>query len=91
MTTNMKPADELLMLRKKIKELQAHEKELSAKIKNGDASMNGDFAIARTVKRKSTRFDKKAAEDELGDLSRFNVQSETIALMVEELVQELVE
>lgn len=88
MTTNMKPADELLTIRKRIKELQAREKEISDGIKSGDLEDAGDFAVARLVKRSTTRFDKKAAEAELGDLSRFNVTSETVALLVDELVQE---
>jgi len=89
MTSNMKPADELLTVRKRIKELQAREKEIADGIKAGDLEDAGDFAIARVVKRSTTRFDKKAAEAELGDLSRFNVKGETVALLVDELVQEV--
>jgi hypothetical protein len=89
MPTNMKPADELLTIRKRIKELQAREKEISDGIKSGDLEDAGDFAIARLSTRKTTRFDKKAAEAELGDLSRFNVTGETVALLVEELAQEV--
>lgn len=89
MTTNMKPVDELLTLRKRIKELQAREKEIADGIKSGDLDDAGDFAVARLVKKSTTRFDKKAAEAELGDLSRFNVKGETVALMVDELVQEV--
>ena len=88
MNTNMKPADELLTVRNRIKELQAREKEISTGIKSGELDEAGDFAIARLVKRKTNRFDKKAAEAELGDLSRFNVQGETVALMVDELAME---
>jgi len=91
--SNLKPADELLTIRERIKNLQAREKELKAGMMAGDLSLDGDFAIARLSKRKSTRFDKKAAEEELGDLSRFNKQSETTALLIEELasVEEVLE
>lgn len=85
MTTNMKPADELITIRDRIKKLQEREKELKDGMKSGVLPLEGDFTIARFVKRKSTRFDKKAAEKELGDMSRFNVQSETTVLLVEEL------
>lgn len=85
MTTNLKPADELLTVRNRIKELQEREKVLKAGMLSNEFAFEGDFAIARLVKRKTSRFDKKAAEAELGDLSRFNVKSETTALLVEEL------
>ncbi len=87
MTTNLKPADELLTIRRKIKELQERESELKEGMQNGELSMNGDFAIARLVKRASTRFDRKAAEKELGSLAKFDVEGETVALLVDELVQ----
>ena len=82
---NMRPADELFTIRQRIKELQVREDELSKAIKAGELETNGDFAIAIVSKRKTTRFDKKAAEAELGDLSRFNVEGESIVLRVEEL------
>lgn len=56
-------------------------------MKNGELEMNGDFAFAHFVKRKQRRFDRKAAEAELGDLSRFEVESESVALMVNEIVE----
>jgi hypothetical protein len=87
MSTNMKPADELLSIRQRIKELQEREGELKDGIKSGALPADGQFAIARVVKRKSSRFDRKAAEKELGDLSRFNVEGEAIAVLVDELVQ----
>lgn len=83
--SNMRPADELFTIRKRIKELQAREDELSKAIKAGELETHGDFAIAIVTKRKTTRFDKKAAEAELGDLSRFNVEGDSIVLRVEEL------
>jgi len=87
MTTNLKPADELLTVRMKIKELQEREKELKDGMQKGELSMSGDYAIARFVKRASSRFDRKAAEAELGSLSRFDVKGETVALMVDELME----
>lgn len=86
--TNMKPADELLSVRQKIKDLQEREAGIKAGMKSGDLAMDGDFAVARLVKRKSTRFDRKAAEKELGDLSRFNKSTDTVVLVVDELVLE---
>lgn len=82
---NMRPADELFTIRQRIKELQVREDQLSKAIKAGELETHGDFAIAIVSKRKTTRFDKKAAEAELGDLSRFNVEGESIVLRVEEL------
>lgn len=86
MTTNMKPADELLTIRRKIRELQSREKEISDGMKAGDVPTYGDFAICRLVKRASKRFDRKAAEAELGSLDRFDVKGETVALLVDELL-----
>lgn len=87
MTTNMKPADELLSVRQKIKQLQEREAEIKAGMQDGSLSMEGDFAIARMVKRNTTRFDRKAAEAEVGSLARFEVKGETVALVVDELAQ----
>lgn len=87
MTTNLKPADELLSVRQKIKDLQAREAELKEAMASGEASLSGDYAVARFVKRATTRFDRKAAEAELGSLARFEVKGETVALLVEELAQ----
>ena len=85
MTTNLKPADELLSVRQKIKALQAREAELKDGMANGELPMDGDFAIATFTTRNSSRFDRKAAESELGDLSRFDVKAETKVLTVSEL------
>lgn len=87
MTTNLKPADELLTIRRKIKELQDREKELKDGMQSGELSTSGDFAVARFVKRTTSRFDRKAAEKELGSLARFDEKGETVALMVDELAQ----
>ena len=91
MSTNMKPADELLTIRRKIKELQEREKQIADGIKSGDLSPDGDFAIACLSARSTTRFDRKAAEAELGSLERFEVKGETVALLVDELLAAEVE
>jgi hypothetical protein len=83
--SNKKPADELLFIRERIKQLQAREAELKDGIRSGALDNFGDYAIAAISKRKTKRFDRKAAEAELGDLSRFDVEGETIVIRVEEL------
>lgn len=84
--TNMKPADELLSVRQRIKDLQVRETEIkNAMLAGGE--MTGDFAVARFVTRTTSRFDRKAAEAELGSLARFETKGESVALMVEELAQ----
>lgn len=85
--SNMKPADELLAVRQKIKDLQAREAELKVVLSEDGADLSGDFAVAFFVARKSSRFDRKAAEAELGSLARFDVNGETVALMVNPLVE----
>lgn len=85
MITNLKPADELLSIRQRIKALQAREDEIKAAMISGEMEMNGDFAVAHFVIRRTSRFDRKAAEAEMGSLARFDVKSETTALMVSEL------
>lgn len=85
MTTNLKPADELLSVRQKIKEFQEREKELRDGIVSGDFDTHGDFAAVLITKRKAKRFDRKAAEKELGSLSRFEVETESTVVRVEEL------
>jgi hypothetical protein len=56
-------------------------------MQSGELNMAGDFAVARFVKRATSRFDRKAAEKELGSLARFDEKGETVALMVDELAQ----
>lgn len=85
--TNMKPADELLSVRQKIKDLQAREAELKEGITSGALPTQGDFAICRLSTRKTTRFDRKAAEAQLGSLARFDVSGEAVALLVDALEQ----
>lgn len=82
---NMKPADELLSVRQKIKELSAREDELKKGFRDGTLDTSGDFAMVFITKRPSKRFDRKAAEAELGDLSRFEAVSESIVIRCEEL------
>lgn len=87
MTANMKPADELLQVRERIKEMKAREKKLADAIKAGDESMEGDFALCTYSVRSTKRFDRKAAEAELGDLSRFDVVGQSEVLKVEAIAQ----
>lgn len=83
--TNMKPADELLTIRHRIKALQEREAHLKAGIASGEFEAHGDFAIASVTKRTNRRFDRKAAEAKLGSLSVFDVESESTVIRVEEL------
>lgn len=85
MTTNLKPADELLSIRQQIKMLQAREAEIKEAMIAGDMETSGHFAIAEISERETKRFDRKAAEAELGDLSRFDVKSASTVLKVTEL------
>lgn len=87
MTTNLKPADELLSIRQRIRELQAREAELKDGMASGALSLSGDYAIARFVKRGTSRFDRKAAEAKFGSLAEFDVKGETVALIVDELAE----
>lgn len=84
MTTNLKPADELKSIRDRIKELQAREREIRDGLVAGELDTVGNLAIAFLTKQKSTRFDRKAAEEELGDLSRFDRVSEVVMVRVQE-------
>lgn len=88
MTTNLKPADELKSVRDQIKELQAREKAIRDGLVSGDLDPVGAFAIATVARQASTRFDRKAAEAELGDLSRFDRVSEMTVVRVAERVFE---
>lgn len=83
--TNLKPADELLSVRQKIKELQDREAELKAGFKSGELDASGDFAMVLISKRPAKRFDRKAAEKELGDLSRFETVTESTVIRCEAL------
>ena len=85
MTTNMKPADELLSVRQKIKALEEREAELKAGIKSGEMDLSGDFAIATITNSKRKTFSRKAAEAELGSLARFEVETEVSNVRVAEL------
>lgn len=85
MSTNLKPADELFSIRSRIKELQAREKELSDGIKAGELEQYGEFTIAFVKDQKTRRFNRKAAEAELGDLSRFDTVGASKVLRLEAL------
>lgn len=85
MSTNMKPADELATVRAKIKSLQKREAQLKDGFKNGEYSEQGDFAFVSVSERNSKRFDRKAAEAELGDLSRFEVEISAVYITVHEV------
>lgn len=82
---NMKPADELLSIRQRIKELQDREAELKDGFRSGEYDCGGDFAVVVVAKRKAKRFDRKAAEAELGSLERFDVVTEQVVIKCEEL------
>lgn len=82
---NMKPADELLMIRHRIKEMQEREAQLKAGIASGEFEAHGNFAVASVTKRTNRRFDRKAAEAELGSLSTFDVETESTVVRIEEL------
>jgi len=88
MTTNLKPADELKSVRDRIKELQTREAELREGIIAGSLDAVGVTAIAFVTKQTRKTFDRKAAEAELGDLSRFERPGETIVVRVQERVYE---
>ena len=85
MTTNMKPADELLSVRQKIKALEAREAELKAGLQSGEMDLAGDFAIATVTVSKRKTFNRKAAEVELGSLARFETEGEVTTIRVVEL------
>ncbi len=83
MSSNLPPVDEILKIREQIKALKAREAELKALIVSGEASKEGHFVRAQLITRKSKRFDRQAAEAELGDLTRFLVETEATILKLE--------
>lgn len=83
--TNLRPADELLSVRQRIKEMQAREKVLKEGLITGGFEPVGHFALVSIIKRKGKRFDRKAAEAELGSLARFDVVTETTVVLTEAL------
>jgi len=83
MSSNLPPVDEILKIREQIKALKAREAELKALIVSGEASTEGHFVRARLITRKSKRFDRQAAEVELGDLTRFLVETKVTILKLE--------
>jgi hypothetical protein len=88
MTTNLKPADELKSVRDQIKALQAREAILRDGIVSGEMDAVGVMAVAFVTKQNRRTFDRKAAEAELGDLSRFDRPGEMIVVRVQERVYE---
>lgn len=86
--SNLKPADELKTIRDQIKELETREAILRKGIIAGDLDHVGVMAIAFVTKQSRRSFDRKAAEAELGDLSRFDKPTEMITVRVQERVYE---
>jgi len=84
---NMKPADEFLMVKQKIKELKEREAQLRDGFLSGEFSQSGDFAAVKAAEQSRKNFDRKAAESAVGDLSRFDIQTTSIVVRVEELQQ----
>lgn len=74
--TNRKPADELSWIREQIKDLKGREDYIRRMMLEGKMDHIGDDfeAFVQTQNRKT--FDRKAAEEEFGDLSRFDKVSE---------------
>jgi len=85
MKTNMLPCDRLFVVRAKIKELQGEEAEIKEQIKNDPELLKGNFTVGTMTTRTTKRFDRKAAENELGDLSRFDTQGVSHILKVTEI------
>lgn len=85
MTTNLKPADELLEIREKIKDLRKREDYIKDAMLSGALEMEGDFAIAEFKRQTRRTFDRKEAEKELGTLVRFEKASTFLRLHVTHL------
>lgn len=88
MKSNLAPADEIQKIREQVKALRKREADLKALLISGEAAKEGHFVRARLLTRKSRRFDRKAAEAELGDLSRFSKETETIVLKLETITDD---
>jgi hypothetical protein len=82
--TNLKPADELKTIRDQIKALQEREAEIRAGLIDGSLDPVGNFAVALLTKSNSKRFDRKAAEKIVGDLSRFETVTEIVTVRVQD-------
>ena len=78
--TNLHTIDEI---REQVKALKAREAELKAMIVSGEASKEVQFVRAQLITRKSKRFNRQAAEAELGSLDRFLVETEATILKLE--------
>ena len=83
MSSNLRPVDEIQKIREQVKALKAREAELKAMIVSGEASMEGQFVRAQLIARMSKRFNRQAAEAELGSLDRFLVETEATILKLE--------
>lgn len=83
MSSNLHPVDELQKIREQVKALKAREAELKAMIVSGEASKEGQFVRAHLITRKSKRFNRQAAEAELGSIDRFLVETEATILKLE--------
>jgi len=70
-------------IREQVKALKARKAELKAMIVSGEASKEVQFVRAQHITRKSKRFNRQAAEAELGSLDRFLVETEATILKLE--------
>lgn len=84
---NMKPADELLTVRQRLRELKDREEVLREVLLGDPAARIGDFALVRVSQRATSRLDRKAAEKALGSLSRFDVKGSCDVLLVDEIIR----
>jgi hypothetical protein len=78
----LKPADELMEIRDRIKELEKREIEIRTELVEGRASLDGEFATVKLDRRKRRTFDRKSAEAEFGSLAQFDVLSEFVFVTV---------
>ena len=83
MSSNLRPVDEIQKIREQVKALKTREAELKAMILSGETSQEGQFVRAQLITRKSKRFNRQAAEVELGSLDRFLVETEATILKLE--------
>lgn len=86
-SSNMKPADEMLTIRQRIKELKDREDSLREILLENPAARVGDFALVRVSKRATSRLDRKAAEKVVGSLARFDVKGDCDVITVDEIVR----
>lgn len=82
MTRNMPPADELAWTREEIKRLKTREEELRKHLIEREDDRFGDSVVVTVADQERKRFDRKAAEQELGPLNRFDVTSKSKTLRI---------